>query len=175
MVRSRGSRRGLDHPCGSRLLTEARPDLGVAERFARHPAFVLRALGLRPLSEDQSRDVAATILAAMKQPNIVSSDLPALAQALQAVDGKFAAADKEAATGLILAAMNQMTYPDWPQKLAQTLQALNAKLTPEQATAAIDQMLKARQPSPWISTAQRGGSAGDNEDTPSGVHRPADD
>ena len=124
------------------LLDDAQKDPGLVERFMRRPLYVLRALGLRPLTDAQAQAAIGTILATIKQTTSPFA-LGVLAQALQGLAAKLTEAQAQAAIDPILAAIKQATDPDALQALAQGLQALPAKLTEAQAQAAIDPILAA--------------------------------
>lgn len=137
-------------PMGFQLLDEARPDPNLVERFARRPANVLRALGLRPLAEAQSQAAIEQILAAIYRPTTDDNTLLSLAKTFQALPVRLNAAQTQTAVDAILARMERAPNSSELEALALALGALPAKLTDAQAKTAIDPMLAAmKQAEPW--------------------------
>ena len=122
------------------LLEDAQPDPNMAERLARRPVAVLRALGLRRLTDAQVQAATAAILAAIKQTT-EPNQLRELAQALKALDAKLTDTQAQAAILPILSVIRRTTDVYATKSLTEALQALPAKLNDAQAQAAIDSVL----------------------------------
>jgi hypothetical protein len=124
-----------------RMLDEAQQDPNLTERFGRRPVNVLRALGLRPLTDAQLKAAVGSILAEIKQ-TAQPDEIPRLALAIQALPAM--PADSQAAIESILAAIKQNgSDPEGLVALTQALQAVPAPLTDAQARAATDSVFAA--------------------------------
>ena len=89
-------------------LDNAQPDEALEKRFARRPVAVLRALGLRPLTNDQAQAAVGLILTAIER-STEPDDLRNLARALQAMPVKLTDQQAQAVVGPIIAAIQQQT------------------------------------------------------------------
>ena len=129
-------------PMGLQLLDDVQPDPYVTRRFARRAAVVLRALGLRPLTDEEAHVTSNAILASIKQTT-EPDDLRDLVQALQALPVKLTDAQAQNVVDLILSGIKQHRNNGYDSLLsfAAALKALPAKMTDAQGQAVIDAFL----------------------------------
>lgn len=133
------------HLTGPQLLDDARPDKGVVQRMANRQQTVLRALGLRPLTEAQAQAAISLIIEAA---NKRTTDLPAAIGAFD-IGGRLtnlsmAPTQEDARSdmdGYFQIFGEMVIQSERYLALAKALQAMPAELTPAQAQAATDPII----------------------------------
>ena len=109
-------------------------------KFARHPAPVMRALGLI-LSDEEAQALLGPVLQALKDTTDPNT-LLALAKAVRTIPAQATSQQAKAALGSVLAGFARTRDPYALQALAAATQELGVQLSPEQGEAALAPVLE---------------------------------